>query len=194
MNNKSINNKATKTLKTLISNKVKNFKKLKPRQLPQERFNGAGIYALYYNGDNELYKGKNSPVYIGRVQTKGQKTDNGASSELYSKIKEQCKAIEEAKNLDIKDFNCKYMVLDEMEMSLSESIEKQLVNHFKPTWNLCIEGFANHNPGKSRIKQAPSDWDVLHPGRSWAKKLQGKPRSKSTIKTKLKRFVNECMN
>jgi len=192
MKTKSTNNSTTKALKSLISTKVRNFRKLKLKELPLEKFNGAGIYALYYTGSDDLYRNSSKsgvPVYIGRVQPNlTQVEPNLESAALYSKIKEQCKSIEDARNLAIEDFQCKYMVLDQAEMSLSEAIEGQLINQFRPTWNVCVEGFANHDPGKSRLKQAPSEWDVLHPGRSWAKKLQGKAKTKGQVKNKMKKF------
>jgi hypothetical protein len=186
-------NTTSKTLKSLISKKIRNFKKIKAQALPVQRFNGAGVYALYYKGDNSLYKdivGK--PMFIGRVQPKGiSKAEENNSAELYSKIKEQCKSIEEAKNLSLEDFQCKYMILDQVEMALSEAIENQLVNEYKPAWNVYIEGFANHNPGKGRVRQAPSEWDILHPGRQWAKKLQGKATNRESLKRKVKNSIKE---
>lgn len=193
MKTKSINNQTTKTLKSLISTKVRNFKKLKSKPLPLNKFDGSGIYALFYTGDHELYGNNDkTPLYIGRVQPKSIPSDkNKESANLYTKIREQCKSIDDAKNLSIEDFQCKYMVLDQTEMSLSEAIENELINKFRPTWNLCVEGFSNHNPGKGRLKQSPSEWDTLHPGRQWVKKLQGAVKSKSVIKRKVKNYLKE---
>lgn len=186
-----INNQTSKTLQSLISKKISNFRRLKTKPLPIKRFNGSGLYALYYKGDNPLYSEiVGSPMFIGRVQPKSFPTKEGSqSTELYAKIKEQCRTIEEVKNLSIEDFQCKYIVLDQTEMALSEAIENQLIDTFKPAWNLCIEGFTNHNPGKSRLKQSPSEWDTLHPGRKWAKKLQGKVKNRWAIKRKVKNYL-----
>jgi hypothetical protein len=195
MSTKSIN-KPSNAVKTLISQKVKNFKKLKEKDLPLKKFGGTGIYALFYKGKDGLYnKDLNSPVYIGRVQTTQTSTEVEDKERpfLYTKIKEACKSIEEAKNLSLEDFKCKYMLLDETEMSLSETIETQLINHFQPAWNTCLEGFANHNPGKGRLKQAPSEWDVLHPGRPWAKKLQGKAKDRRAIKKKVENHLQKYL-
>jgi hypothetical protein len=30
----------------------------------------------------------------------------------------------------------------------------------------------NHDPGSGRYNQQISPWDILHPGRAWAKKLK----------------------
>jgi hypothetical protein len=46
-----------------------------------------------------------------------------------------------------------------------------LIEQFKPVWNRAIDGFGNNDPGKRRATQYKSPWDVLHPGRNFAKKL-----------------------
>jgi len=48
---------------------------------------------------------------------------------------------------------------------------------FSPIWNRLIDGFGNHDPGSGRYRQQRSPWDVLHPGRGFAEKLQ--PHSKT---------------
>ncbi|MEE1273759.1 MAG: Eco29kI family restriction endonuclease, partial [Olegusella sp.] len=39
-------------------------------------------------------------------------------------------------------------------------------------WNMLVEGFGNHDPGKGRRQGMRPLWDMLHPGRPWAEKLQ----------------------
>ena len=58
------------------------------------------------------------------------------------------------------------------------------LRQYKPIWNSCIDGFGNHDPGSGRYSQAKSDWDVLHPGRSWANKLKGVHPTEKEIKEK----------
>lgn len=50
--------------------------------------------------------------------------------------------------------------------------ERFLIEHYQPCWNVCIEGFGQHDPGRGRHQGERSWWDTLHPGRSWADKLQ----------------------
>lgn len=52
---------------------------------------------------------------------------------------------------------------------------------FHPLWNVAIDGFGNHDPGKGRYEQAKSDWDVIHPGRTWAARCNGIPKAESII-------------
>jgi hypothetical protein len=60
-----------------------------------------------------------------------------------------------------------------MESDLVVPVEASLIRHHKPLWNMVVDGFGNHDPGKGRYNQAKSEWDVLHPGRLWAERLTG---------------------
>jgi len=155
---------------------------------PAERFLGAGIYALYYSGTYAAYKaiaaadkeGKTPvPIYVGKAVPAGARKgglglDIPAGAVLYNRLAEHAESIQGTKNLDIKHFACRYLVVDDIWIPLGESL---LIEMFSPIWNRLIDGFGNHDPGKGRYQQQRSPWDVLHPGRSWAEKLQ--PHSKS---------------
>ena len=93
---------------------------------------------------------------------------------MYNRLAEHAESIQCTKNLDIEDFACRYLVVDDIWIPLGESL---LIEMFSPIWNRLIDGFGNHDPGKGRYQQQRSPWDVLHPGRTWAEKLQ--PHSKS---------------
>jgi len=69
---------------------------------------------------------------------------------------------------------CRYLTADDIWIPLGESL---LIEIFKPVWNVVIEGFGNHDPGKGRQKQVKSPWDTVHAGRSWAATLPDHPRS-----------------
>ncbi len=49
--------------------------------------------------------------------------------------------------------------------------ERFLVEHYQPLWNVHLDGFGNHNPGKGRHKGEITWWDALHEGRPWAAAL-----------------------
>jgi len=53
-----------------------------------------------------------------------------------------------------------------------------------------IDGFGNHDPGKGRYEQAKSDWDVCHPGRSWADKCQGVHANKEELLQGIENFMS----
>jgi hypothetical protein len=155
---------------------------------PSDKFLGAGIYALYYSGNYSAYKaigqadedGKPTiPIYVGKAVPAGARKggfglDIPAGAVLYNRPAEHAESIQGAKNLDIQHFACRYLVVDDIWIPLGESL---LIEMFSPVWNRVIDGFGNHDPGKGRYQQQRSPWDVLHPGRTWAERLQ--PHSKS---------------
>lgn len=146
-----------------------------------ERFSGAGVYAIYYTGDFDTYSklgdwntgvdDLNVPIYVGKaVPTGGRKGKidpevSGKGIALYSRLDEHRKSIEQATNLEIGDFWCRYLVVDDIWIPLGESL---LIQRHRPIWNSLIDGFGNHDPGSGRHKGARPSWDTLHPGRSWA--------------------------
>lgn len=162
---------------------------------PAKTFDGAGIYAMYFAGDFAPYehlaeknKGKDplSPIYVGKAVPPGARKGGfglGADpgNALFKRLREHAKSIQEAKNLELKDFSCRYLVCDDIWIPLGEAL---LIERFQPPWNVLIEGFGIHTPGKGRKKQVKSKWDTMHPGRNLAKGLPPNPMSKEEI-TKL---------
>jgi len=150
------------------------------KELPP--FDGAGIYAIYYKGNFPLYvkisvKNKTDfvqPIYAGKAIRKGGfGLDVPRGEYLYKRLKEHRNSIEAAENLSINDFYCRFLVVDDIWIPLGESL---LIEKTKPLWNVVVDGFGNHDPGKGRYNQQISAWDTIHSGRDWAKKLQqGKP-------------------
>ncbi len=47
-----------------------------------------------------------------------------------------------------------------------------MIAQFNPVWNAVVDGFGLHHVGKTRFAQKRSNWDTLHPGRSWAPYMQ----------------------
>ena len=123
-------------------------------------FEGAGIYAVYYRGDFPAYEAiakKNreqnfiAPIYIGKAVPKGARKggdlDASPGTVLFSRLVQHKRSIEEANNLDIVDFHCRYLVVDDIWIPLGESL---LIAKFNPLWNKLIDGFGNHDPDKGR--------------------------------------------
>lgn len=162
---------------------------------------GAGIYALYYRGDFPLYEWsvqghehEPPPIYVGRAQLAGRRTgqmlseDLHTGTELKSRLQDHAKSISDASNLDLQHFYCRYLVVDDVWISLAESL---LIHQFRPLWNVVVDGFGNHAPGRGRRHQARSDWDVLHPGRSWASHLADGRTSLDVIESKVRKHLIE---
>lgn len=160
-------------------------------------FEGAGVYAIYYHGDFKPYATivealPKRPIYVGKAIPTGARKGGGipASSqgrELYRRLNEHAKSLDLADNLRLSDFTCRYLVVVPVWIPLAERF---LVEHFKSVWNLVIDGFGNHDPGRGRLAMKRPRWDIVHPGRKWATRLQA-AESVEDIITRLKRFLGE---
>lgn len=143
------------------------------------RFDGAGIYAIYYKGTfapyaalAEAYRRPESqtPIYIGKAVPKGARKgtidlDAGHGTVLWARLRDHADSIAQAANLDLGDFDCRYLAVDDIWIPLGESL---LISRFAPVWNALVDGFGNHDPGTGRHLGMRPRWDALHPGRAWA--------------------------
>lgn len=145
-------------------------------------FPGAGVYAIYYRGNFHNYKplsllNKSEsiyPIYIGKAIPKGGRKGSSADASLDStalskRLLEHKATIEEVDSLQINDFTYRSLVVDDIWISLGETL---VIQRFQPLWNQVVDGFGNHDPGAGRYKGMRPPWDELHPGRSWAIKCQ----------------------
>jgi len=182
---------------------------MEPRPLPHPRasagdgFVGAGVYAIYYTGAFQplaVYAeiaAKNQsgvydqPIYVGKAVPAGARKagvglDINPGRALFNRLREHAESIEQARNLDLRDFVCRYLVVDDIWIPLGESL---LIRETRPVWNLVVDGYGNHDPGGRRAAQQRSPWDVLHPGRPWVDKLAEHPRSAAEIESDVTRFL-----
>jgi hypothetical protein len=170
------------------------------RQLGElPRFDGAGIYAIYYTGEFHAYRklveyNKNSslPIYVGKAVPAGaRKGGRPAAGQigqpLYNRLNEHADSIRASENLDITDFSCRYLVVDDIWIPLGESL---LIARFAPIWNTLIDGFGNHDPGRGRYGGMRPRCDVLHPGRTWASRCQERPEDAEDIKRDIETYLN----
>lgn len=157
-------------------------------------FMGSGIYAIYYHGDHEAYgpiskpnrkdtSKPTIPIYVGKAVPQGARKgkvlpDPTKSKALFGRLSEHAESIALAKSLSIDDFTCRYLVVDEIWIPLGESL---MIAKFSPLWNLLVEGFGNHDPGKGRYEGLQPRWDALHPGRLWAEKCKPRPETRDEI-------------
>jgi hypothetical protein len=168
------------------------------REVPA--IDGAGIYVIYYTGNFPEYEplAKHNrdnkfcaPIYIGKAIPEGGRKGEKVAQEtrrLRDRLREHAKSIiEVGPGLDIADFYCRYLVVDDIWIPLGESM---LITHFAPLWNTLLDGFGNHNPGKGRIKGMRPRWDTLHPGRSWAPLYEPRPESVEDIKRDIASRLN----
>lgn len=136
--------------------------------LPPASFAGAGVYALYYAGPHKAYRnlvaidGKRwrYPIYVGQAMSTGFSLGATKQKRIYERFKNHAKSIEEVSNLEISDFRCRYLVINDAHIALAESV---LITAFRPPWNGM--GFGSKVVGKYRMEGAVSLWDSIHPGR-----------------------------
>jgi len=159
---------------------------------PADAFAGAGIYAIYYVGAFQSYgpimarnrDGKFAlPIYVGKAVPAGARKggfglDIAPGQVLFNRLREHTASVQQAKNLNLADFWCRYLVVDDIWIPLGESM---MIDKLVPVWNRVIDGFGNHDPGKGRYRQRRSHWDVLHPGRDWAERCAACNRSEQSL-------------
>jgi hypothetical protein len=163
---------------------------------PPNSFTGGGVYALYYLGGYGLYSNLvklnqmdcKYPIYVGKAVPPGWRTGRVGVSEtpdLFGRLREHHRNLQQVNNLESADFQCRFMILNEVESDLVVPVEASLIRYYKPLWNMVVDGFGNHDPGSGRYNQSKSEWDVLHPGRVWAERLTGVEPVLSDIITKV---------
>ncbi|MCM1335819.1 MAG: Eco29kI family restriction endonuclease [Bacteroides sp.] len=172
--------------------------------LPPQKFIGAGIYALYYMGDFTAYTMLSKlnkdgkflyPIYVGKAVPEGaRKGGQGEDTEpgfaLYKRLNDHAKSIEAAYNLNLSDFRCRFVAVDDIWIPLAESM---MIERFKPVWNCLLEGFGNHAPGKGRISMMTPSWDWFHPGREWAKKLLPNSKSVEQLELEIQQYLSSLL-
>ncbi len=113
---------------------------------PTASFTGAGIYAIYYAGEFPAYAAiaaRNrgglfqTPIYVGRALPPGARKGRYGLGEspgkvLFQRLREHARSIQQAKNLKLEDFLCRYLVTDDIWIPLAEAL---LIERFKPVWN-----------------------------------------------------------
>ena len=143
-------------------------------------FKGAGVYIIYYTGDHPLYtmiSAKNrdnkwdQPIYIGEAARKGARkggvlAEGPPGPAIWGRLKNHAQSIREVQDLEIGDFWCRYLAIEDFFIPLCESL---LIDRYTPVWNKVVDGFGNKTLGINRkVRQAISMWDLLHQGRKGA--------------------------
>ena len=171
---------------------------------PPENFQGTGVYAIYYTGPNKLYEryaelnrlAYSYPVYVGKAVPRGWRQsrisddETNRSHELFGRLREHSRSINVATGLNLDDFSSCFVIFEDAGSDMISTIEAALIKLNLPLWNIAVDGFGNHDPGKGRYEQAKSDWDVIHPGRIWAEKCKGASKPKAKIISNIKRHLN----
>ena len=168
---------------------------------PPVRFYGTGVYAIYYTGKSDYYKEMyeanrlefRQPIYVGKAVPRGwrqaRETKVGSITfELFGRLSEHGRSVNQANNLEQGDFSCRFMILADSANYLIGTVEAALIRYYKPIWNTKIDGFGNHDPGSGRYNQAKSEWDIIHPGRPWADKCTGQSSAIDRVEAKVTEY------
>jgi len=157
------------------------------------RFNGAGLYALYYTGPFPAYEplaARNRdnrfewPIYVGKAEENRTRIGAGpAAQKLFKRLCEHRESVNQAVNLDVTDFYCRALVVKDIWVPLGESL---LLSKYAPLWNKTVDGFGNHNPGRGRVAGMMPRWDTLHPGRPWAPNHQPRNETAEQLITEIR--------
>ena len=190
-------------LQSVVSDAVSFFEQTPVHPLPPGvLFLGCGVYALYYVGDFPLYSkiaeanriSSDKPIYVGKAVAPGWRTARVKESntpDLYRRLHEHAGSIAQTKDLKVGDFTYRFMILEGIEGDLVVPVEAHLIRYYRPLWNSVVDGFGNHDPGSGRYNQAKSEWDVLHPGRTWAERLTGQSPALDFVISKIRREMED---
>lgn len=184
-------------LESIVEKAIEFFGGTPVCDFPPPRFVGCGVYTLYYVGDYALYGGFAAanrpscahPIYVGKAvpagRRKGRSVDS-ASAPLRGRLMEHARSIDQGAHVATSDFRCRFMILEGNVTDLIVPVESELIRRFAPLWNSAIDCFGNHDPGAGRYDQAPSQWDILHPGRPWVKRLTGQAPAVAQVQQKVR--------
>ncbi len=151
---------------------------------PGNPFHGVGVYTLHYVGPFSAYTdmGEDTPIYVGKADPPGRRQGRSSATTgttaLYRRLSHHAESVRAAANLNLKDFRCRWLVLDPVWIGLTEQV---LIAQYQPIWNVVVDGFGNNDPSRGRWNQRRSQWDTLHPGREWAFNLQDRGETEEDV-------------
>lgn len=164
------------TYDNLMAGTVLEFERQPLHQLDEEiAIRGPGIYSLIYSGSLDVYReitASGYPIYVGKAIPPGSRRGdsvNVSAPALQSRIREHARSIDQVENLTKNDFQYRYLAIEPVWITLAERFA---IDHYKPVWNRCLDGFGDHDPGSGRYNGERSWWDTMHPGRTWANRLR----------------------
>ena len=116
---------------------------------PPEPFAGSGVYTIHYFGGFPAYAdmADTEPLYVGKANPpggrQGRQAAQDSSPTLYRRLSKHARSIDSAENLNLKDFCCRWLVLDPVWIGLTEQV---LIAQCRPIWNVVVEGFGINAP------------------------------------------------
>jgi Eco29kI restriction endonuclease len=150
-----------------------------------EQAYGSGVYAIYYLGKHPLYQGisgTETPIYVGKADPAHDdaSTTREQGAKLTGRLLEHAGTIATAEayrdqlpshlaTIWLSDFVCRKLVCATNAQLVAE---KHLIRTFWPIWNAETKacwGMSKHGDAATTRANKRSPWDVVHPGRVWAR-------------------------
>lgn len=132
------------------------------------RFDGSGLYAIYYDSQAvPLYRplsGRRIPVYFGQALSHNSSTGVVVwePRPLWGRVRDHHASVD-GSDLPAAEFGVRLLRLPDVHADLGEN---GLRVFYKPVWNAILTGFGSHEQGSSTRQGARSKWDTVHPGRN----------------------------
>ena len=128
------------------------------------------------------------PIYVGKADPADihATTARDQGQRLWHRLaRDRLRSIGSAQNLDLSDFDCRYLVV---RSAWQKTAEDYLIGRFTPIWetSICM-GFGKHGDSGPTRRNTVSPWDTLHNGRSWAAAADNvrNPKSVRQIKAEI---------
>lgn len=165
-------------------------------QLTHSKFQGSGVYAIYYVGNSESsyapLSSTESPIYVGKATPQHPFAQDAAQQgfTLFKRLGEHARNINRT-NLGLSDFEYRAVTV---QSGMEAAVEDFLIRLFKPIWNkevkICF-GIGKHGDSASTRRNKRSPWDTLHPGRNWAKATESDQCKIEDIRKQITRHLKK---
>ena len=165
--------------------------------LPMQPFSatmpeGPGVYAIYRTFGRGLYgpyTDTGVPLYVGQVAASGARRPGARSRGTLSQRINAHRGSLEAGHLAPWHFALRVL---EVEPLLISAVERILIHRYCPPWQTVVDGFSLNCPGQGRIAgQIRSQWDTLHPGRTWASAMKPRDETQHQIRKRIEAAIDD---
>ncbi|MFF2566726.1 Eco29kI family restriction endonuclease [Streptomyces sp. NPDC058084] len=155
------------------------------------KFEGSGLYAIYYRGTSiQFYaplRDYEIPVYVGQSVSNNSATGKvvKASAPLHGRMVKHRVSVSDA-GLPLDEFYFRALRTPDIHANLGE---KGLISGYQPVWNSILRGFGSNEQGGATRQSAKSMWDTVHDGR---KRTYGsEPHDREALVKKIEAHIQE---
>ncbi|MFD8023676.1 Eco29kI family restriction endonuclease [Streptomyces lavendulae] len=151
------------------------------------RFEGSGLFSLYYVGPNDLYRPVSddrcrTPLYVGSATPLGTRRDGSlveAPHPLWNRLTRYRRRLDGALDLKAEDFRVRYLLTDDL---FIHGAQEQTNRDHRPVWNVVLPGIGSMRAGTT-TRSRYSPWEILH-------ELRGAPEEElSALRSKVQQHL-----